>query len=187
MDVNEPKGRRGKMPTLNGRPRSCRREYAGLLRVQAWLAIREPNKEVYYISSRSRRPTIRNSDAADAVVSSADIRSSDTAYRNLCSAMAPAIPDSPRASQSPPPLGPQGDLEMELMGLANALYNLGTTVINDSTKDRDKIGGVKQVGMRVYRSLPIMRELYVLTIYVTATMWSATWALSTTWRKISVP
>jgi mediator of RNA polymerase II transcription subunit 10 len=42
---------------------------------------------------------------------------------------------------------------MELMGLANALYNLGTTVINDSTKDRDKIGGVKQVGMRVYPSL----------------------------------
>ena len=76
---------------------------------------------------------------------------------------------------------------MELMGLANALYNLGTTVINDSTKDRDKIGGVKQVGMRVYRRLLIMRELYVLTIYVTATMWSATWGLSTTWRKISVP
>lgn len=73
------------------------------------------------------------------------------------------------------------------MGLANALYNLGTTVINDSTKDRDKIGGVKQVGMRVYRRLLIMRELYVLTIYVTATMWSATWGLSTTWRKISVP
>ncbi|KAF8351310.1 hypothetical protein F5887DRAFT_936870 [Amanita rubescens] len=48
--------------------------------------------------------------------------------------------DSPRASQSPPPLGAQGDLEMELMGLANALYNLGTD---------HKIGGVKQVGMRV--------------------------------------
>ncbi|KAK2466336.1 hypothetical protein APHAL10511_001978 [Amanita phalloides] len=63
--------------------------------------------------------------------------------------MAPAVPDSPRASQSPPPLGLQGDLEMELMGLANALYNLGTTVINDSTKDREKIGNVKQVGVRV--------------------------------------
>jgi hypothetical protein len=60
-------------------------------------------------------------------------------------------PDSPRDSQSPPPEGPQGDLEMELMGLANALYNLGTTVINDSTKDKDKPGGgQKQVGMRVY-------------------------------------
>ena len=64
--------------------------------------------------------------------------------------LAMVAPDSPRASQSPPPPGTQGDLEMELMGLANALYNLGTTVINDSTKDREKIGGTKQVGMRVY-------------------------------------
>lgn len=38
---------------------------------------------------------------------------------------------------------------MELMGLATALYNLGTTIINDSTKDREKMGGAKQVGMRV--------------------------------------
>ena len=58
-------------------------------------------------------------------------------------------PDSPRESQSPPPEGPQGDLEVELLGLANALYNLGTTVVNDSTKERDK-GSVKQVGARVY-------------------------------------
>lgn len=57
-------------------------------------------------------------------------------------------PDSPRSSQSPPPSGVQGDLELELLGLANALYNLGTTVINDSTKERDKPGG-KQVGLRV--------------------------------------
>ncbi|KAI0314739.1 transcription factor subunit Med10 of mediator complex-domain-containing protein [Amylostereum chailletii] len=63
-------------------------------------------------------------------------------------APAPA-PDSPRQSQSPPPEGVQGDLEMELMGLANALYNLGTTVVNDSTKEKDKIGGGKQVGLRV--------------------------------------
>lgn len=62
---------------------------------------------------------------------------------------APA-PDSPRSSQSPPPSGVQGDLELELLGLANALYNLGTTVINDSTKERDKPGGGKQVGLRVY-------------------------------------
>ncbi|KIM68736.1 hypothetical protein SCLCIDRAFT_7028 [Scleroderma citrinum Foug A] len=47
-------------------------------------------------------------------------------------------PDSPRPSQSPPPTGVQGDLELELLGLATALYNLGTTVINDSTKERDK-------------------------------------------------
>lgn len=58
-------------------------------------------------------------------------------------------PDSPRSSQSPPPTGAQGDLELELLGLANALYNLGTTVINDSTKERDKPGGGKQVGLRV--------------------------------------
>ncbi|KAF7295186.1 Mediator of RNA polymerase II transcription subunit 10 [Mycena indigotica] len=61
----------------------------------------------------------------------------------------PAAPDSPRSSQSPPPTGVQGDLELELMGLAHALYNLGTTVIHDSTKDRDKPGGGKQVGLRV--------------------------------------
>ncbi|KAF9246964.1 transcription factor subunit Med10 of mediator complex-domain-containing protein [Melanogaster broomeanus] len=58
-------------------------------------------------------------------------------------------PDSPRSSQSPPPSGLQGDLELELHGLANALYNLGTTVISDSTKERDKPGGGKQVGLRV--------------------------------------
>ncbi|KAF5322716.1 hypothetical protein D9619_000862 [Psilocybe cf. subviscida] len=58
-------------------------------------------------------------------------------------------PDSPRSSQSPAPSGLQGDLELELLALANALYNLGTTVINDSTKERDKTGHVKQVGPRV--------------------------------------
>ncbi|KAF9057764.1 transcription factor subunit Med10 of mediator complex-domain-containing protein [Panaeolus papilionaceus] len=58
-------------------------------------------------------------------------------------------PDSPRSSQSPVPAGVQGDLELELLGLATALYNLGTTVINDSTKERDKPGGGKQVGLRV--------------------------------------
>ncbi|OJA20912.1 hypothetical protein AZE42_00891 [Rhizopogon vesiculosus] len=62
--------------------------------------------------------------------------------------MSSHAPDSPRSSQSPPPEGVQGDLELELLGLANALYNLGTTVINDSTKDRDKPGGAKQVGPR---------------------------------------
>ncbi|KAF7424136.1 hypothetical protein PC9H_009439 [Pleurotus ostreatus] len=61
---------------------------------------------------------------------------------------APA-PDSPRSSQSPPPTGVQGDLEMELFGLATSLYNLGTTVIADSTKDRDKPGGGKPVAQRV--------------------------------------
>jgi mediator of RNA polymerase II transcription subunit 10 len=56
-------------------------------------------------------------------------------------------PDSPRSAQSVPPTGIQGDLEQDLMGLANALYNLGTTVVNDSTKDP---GTGKQVGLRVY-------------------------------------
>ncbi|KAI0938906.1 hypothetical protein AcW1_004096 [Taiwanofungus camphoratus] len=58
-------------------------------------------------------------------------------------------PDSPRLSESPPPTGVQGDLELELLGLANALYNLGTTVVNDLTKEKDKPGGGKQVGLRV--------------------------------------
>ena len=61
----------------------------------------------------------------------------------------PPAPDSPRSSQSPPPDGLQGDLELELMGLANALYNLGTTVVSDSTKERDKPDGGKPVGLRV--------------------------------------
>ncbi|KAH9040581.1 hypothetical protein EDB84DRAFT_1587526 [Lactarius hengduanensis] len=58
----------------------------------------------------------------------------------------PPAPDSPRSAQSIPPTGIQGDLEQDLMGLANALYNLGTTVVNDSTKDP---GTGKQVGLRV--------------------------------------
>lgn len=61
----------------------------------------------------------------------------------------PSPPDSPRASESPPPSGVQGDLELELLGLANALYNLGTTVINDLTKEKEKVGSGKQVGLRV--------------------------------------
>ncbi|KAF7984826.1 hypothetical protein HWV62_10759 [Athelia sp. TMB] len=64
-------------------------------------------------------------------------------------AATPHAPDSPRMSESPPPMGIQGDLELELLGLANALYNLGTTVINDLTKEKDKLGGGKQVGLRV--------------------------------------
>ncbi|EKM59030.1 uncharacterized protein PHACADRAFT_249193 [Phanerochaete carnosa HHB-10118-sp] len=59
-------------------------------------------------------------------------------------------PDSPRSSESPVPVGLQGELEQELLGLANALYNLGTTVVSDLTKEKDKPGGGgKQVGMRV--------------------------------------
>ncbi|KAL4076034.1 transcription factor subunit Med10 of mediator complex-domain-containing protein [Scleroderma yunnanense] len=68
-------------------------------------------------------------------------------------------PDSPRSSQSPPPAGVQGDLELELLGLATALYNLGTTVINDSTKERDK---PKPVGARandVVRQLALIDDM----------------------------
>ena len=49
----------------------------------------------------------------------------------------------------------QMETEQELLGLANALYNLGTTVIADSTKDRLKQGTDanitegKPVGQRV--------------------------------------
>ncbi len=59
-------------------------------------------------------------------------------------------PDSPSSVESPLPAGVQGDLELELLGLANALYNLGTTVVNDLTKEKDKPGGGKQVGQRVW-------------------------------------
>ena len=59
-------------------------------------------------------------------------------------------PDSPRSSESPVPQGIQGELEQELLGLANALYNLGTTVVSDLTKEKDKLGSTgKQVGTRV--------------------------------------
>ena len=58
-------------------------------------------------------------------------------------------PDSPRLSPTPPPTGLHGDLEVELLGLANALYNLGTTVISDLSREKDKPGVGKQVGLRV--------------------------------------
>ena len=67
-----------------------------------------------------------------------------------------ATPDSQGdAAQSPVPTGLQGDLELELAGLANALYNLGTTVVNDLTKERlqnakpGEIAPTKPVGQRV--------------------------------------
>ena len=37
------------------------------------------------------------------------------------SAPAPQAPDSPRESESPPPPGPHGDLEIELLNLAQKL------------------------------------------------------------------
>ncbi|THU99139.1 hypothetical protein K435DRAFT_964594, partial [Dendrothele bispora CBS 962.96] len=56
-------------------------------------------------------------------------------------------PHSPRSS--PVPTGVQGDLELELLGLAGALYNLGTTVINDTSKDSNQPHGSKPVGLKV--------------------------------------
>ena len=44
---------------------------------------------------------------------------------------------------------------MDLVGLAAALYNLGTTVVNDSTKEKAKVGpsgevaAAKPVGQKV--------------------------------------
>ncbi|VDB89417.1 unnamed protein product [Peniophora sp. CBMAI 1063] len=58
-------------------------------------------------------------------------------------------PDSPRSSHSPPPTGLQGDVEMELMGLASALYTLGMTVVADATREKGPAGARKQVGGRV--------------------------------------
>lgn len=56
---------------------------------------------------------------------------------------------STQTQDSPPPEGVQSDLEYELLGLANSLYNLGTTVVNDLSKEKDTPGGGKQVGQRV--------------------------------------
>jgi mediator of RNA polymerase II transcription subunit 10 len=48
----------------------------------------------------------------------------------------PAAESPGRAgSESPPPEGTQGALEMELLGLAHALYALGTTAVLDATRD----------------------------------------------------
>ncbi len=82
-----------------------------------------------------------------------DVPRSSRMSSNMAPQSSVPAPDSPRSSQTPPPSGTQGDLELELLGLANSLYNLGTTVINDSTKERDKPGGGKQVGLRVWVNL----------------------------------
>ncbi|KAF5351499.1 hypothetical protein D9758_007185 [Tetrapyrgos nigripes] len=60
--------------------------------------------------------------------------------------------DSPRSS--PAPAGIQHDLEVDLMALASALYSLGTTIINDSTKD-----GEKHAGQRVNDVIETLRKV----------------------------
>lgn len=80
-----------------------------------------------------------------------------TSMMNSPSTFVRPSPDSPAdASQTPIPSGVQGDVELELIGLANALYNLGTTVVNDLSKDRQQQNAkpgepapVKPVGQRV--------------------------------------
>lgn len=69
-------------------------------------------------------------------------------------AQASTTPSSPIEESPPPPPGVQGDVEMELLGLANALYNLGTTVVADSSKEKPAKGAPdmssgKPVGQRV--------------------------------------
>lgn len=54
-------------------------------------------------------------------------------------ATATAESPAPDGAQSPPPQGIHGDLENEMLGLANALYNLGTTVVLDSTKEKQNL------------------------------------------------
>lgn len=76
--------------------------------------------------------------------------------------MAVAAPDSPRSSESPPPTEIQREIEEELSGLANALFNLGTTVVSDLTKERERTGGAKPVGARVCVAIsarPVALEL----------------------------
>ncbi|TBU27738.1 transcription factor subunit Med10 of mediator complex-domain-containing protein [Dichomitus squalens] len=51
---------------------------------------------------------------------------------------------------------------MELLNLAQMLYNLGTTVVNDLTKEKDKPGNGKNVGARVnhvIKSLGVLEEM----------------------------
>ena len=58
----------------------------------------------------------------------------------------------------------QGDVELELIGLANALYNLGTTVVNDSTKERQQTTNgdappAKPVGQKVNDVIEHLAEI----------------------------
>lgn len=60
--------------------------------------------------------------------------------------------DSPPRAETPPPEGIHGDIELELLALANALYNLGTSAINDNTREKVGADGArpdKRIGMKV--------------------------------------
>lgn len=80
-----------------------------------------------------------------------------TSAKNALSPLAipsPGANDSPRPDSpiSPAPTGLNGDIELELIALANALYNLGTTAINDNSREKPGPDGnrpEKQIGARV--------------------------------------
>jgi mediator of RNA polymerase II transcription subunit 10 len=62
--------------------------------------------------------------------------------------------DSPRPESpgSPAPEGVHGDIELELIALANALYNLGTSTVNDNSREKPGPDGQKpdkRIGARV--------------------------------------
>lgn len=126
-----------------GGERHCKR-----LRVTYMGAYKMLSRRALIESDRRGQTPIRLDRDCDRVGAVLSIRHITMARGSFSTPNPPQAPDSPRATESPAPAGPQGDLELELMGLANALYNLGTTVVNDLTKEKDKLGG-KQVGMRV--------------------------------------
>ncbi|KAJ7231470.1 hypothetical protein B0H12DRAFT_1239946 [Mycena haematopus] len=77
--------------------------------------------------------------------------------------MAPATPgpapDSPRSSQSPPPSGTQGDLELELLGLANALRGkAGGMRVNEVISHLATIDDMAQ-GLRTMIPLQVLADI----------------------------
>ncbi|PIL36580.1 hypothetical protein GSI_00269 [Ganoderma sinense ZZ0214-1] len=82
----------------------------------------------------------------------------------------PQAPDSPRESESPPPPGLQGDLEIELLNLAQKLYDLGITVVSDLTKEKDKPGNGKNVGTRVNHVIESLGMLEKMSDSITTTV-----------------
>nr|VWP00567.1 Alcohol oxidase [Ganoderma boninense] len=82
----------------------------------------------------------------------------------------PQVPHSPRESESPPPPGLQGDLEIELLNLAQKLYDLGITVVSDLTKEKDKPGNGKNVGTRVNHVIESLGMLEKMSESITTTV-----------------
>ncbi|KZT39801.1 hypothetical protein SISSUDRAFT_984350 [Sistotremastrum suecicum HHB10207 ss-3] len=101
-----------------------------------------------------------------------------TSTRNAPSPIAipsPGANDSPRPDSpiSPAPTGLNGDIELELIALANALYNLGTTAINDNSREKlDQNGNKpqKQIGSRVNEVVRHLATIEDLSRNVTTTI-----------------